>query len=195
MFFPGPTGSPRGFVPAPAAPARQSCPVARVKRRVEAQARRHQRQPQQSRPARAQAPPAAVASVAGAGIGVVPLGVRHAVVQQGVRQPHAAGAPDKRPHRVWGVLAPASPVVSAEDRLPAVPAAGALRPVAYPALVAPLGGGARQQGRGECRVLSKELAEKVETESDIAEKNKSLGESMTREMLVRSNNLNGPDFE
>ena len=56
-------------------------------------------------------------------------------------------------------------------------------------------GGARQQGRGECRVLSKELAEKVETESDIADKNKSLGESMTREMLVRSNNLNGPDFE
>lgn len=38
---------------------------------------------------------------------------------------------------------------------------------------------------------SKELAEKVETESDMEEKNKSLGESMTREMLVRSNNLNG----
>lgn len=35
-------------------------------------------------------------------------------------------------------------------------------------------------GEGECRVLSEELAEKVETESDTeGEKNKSLGESMT----------------
>lgn len=44
-------------------------------------------------------------------------------------------------------------------------------------------------------MLSEELAEKVETESDTGEKNKSLGEPMTREMLVRSNNLNGPDLK
>lgn len=37
---------------------------------------------------------------------------------------------------------------------------------------------------GECWVLSKELAEKVETESDIVEKNKSLGESITHERCL-----------
>lgn len=44
-----------------------------------------------------------------------------------------------------------------------------------------MGGGGTQIAvcEGECRVLSKELAEKVETESDMGEKNKSLGESMT----------------
>lgn len=36
-----------------------------------------------------------------------------------------------------------------------------------------------KEGEGECRLLSKELAEKVETESDMGEKNKSVGESMT----------------
>lgn len=34
-------------------------------------------------------------------------------------------------------------------------------------------------GGGGCRVLSEELAEKVDTESDMGEKNKSVGESMT----------------
>lgn len=47
----------------------------------------------------------------------------------------------------------------------------------------------------EHRVLLKGLGEKVETESDMGEKNKSVGESMTWEMLVRSNNQNGSDLK
>lgn len=43
------------------------------------------------------------------------------------------------------------------------------------------GGGleANSSARGDCRVLSKELVEKVETESDTGDKNKSLGEPVT----------------
>ncbi|TNN28962.1 hypothetical protein EYF80_060889 [Liparis tanakae] len=159
------------LVPAAAAAAPEPRPVAGVERRVEAEAGRHQGQAEQRQPARAQPPPPAaaagaaatgLAAVAGAGVRVVPLGVGHAVVEHGVRQPHAADPPHAGAHGVRRVVAPPPPVVGHVEDAAAVFALGALQAVLLPPLPAVGGrrGGAGEEGArlggdggGEARVV------------------------------------------
>lgn len=69
------------------------------------------------------------------------------MVEHGVCQPHAADPSDAHPHRVWRVLAPASPIVGAIEGLAAVLTLGTLNHVRLPPLASVAGGGgAREEG-------------------------------------------------
>lgn len=149
---------------APAAAARKPRPVARVERWVEAEAGRHHGQAEQRQPASAEPAPSALApAVAGTGVRVVPLRVGHAVVEHGVRQPHAADPVDARAHGVRRILAPASPVLEEVEGLAAVLALSALHPFVLPPL--PATGRAREEGarlgrdhRGEALMIGAAVA-------------------------------------
>lgn len=115
--------SAHGFVFPAAAVAGHAAAVARPQGGVAAHARRQQRQTHQRRPAQAEA---LVAGVAGARVGVVALGVGHAVVEQAVGAPHEANAPDAGLDGVGRLLAATSPVVLVVEHVLTVNAARSL---------------------------------------------------------------------
>ena len=115
--------SAHSFVFPAAAVAGHAAAVARPQRGVAAHAGRQQRQTHQRRPAQAEA---LVAGVAGARVRVIPLRVRHAVIQQAVGAPHEADPPDAGLNGVWCFLATSPPVVLVVEHVLTVNAARAL---------------------------------------------------------------------
>lgn len=122
------------FVLPAAAPAHHSAVVAGPKGQVTAHTGGQERQGNKSHPPEAKL---LVASVARARVCVVPLGVRHTVIEHAVRTPHTAHAADASSHGVGRVLTVAPPVLLVVEHVPAVLAPGALAVLLPPPGLAP----------------------------------------------------------
>lgn len=105
---------------APAAVAGLAAVVAGAQRQVAAHAGRDEGERHQGEPAEAEL---LVGGVARAGVGEVPLGVRHTVIQHAFRAEHAADFVDALLDGVGGVLALPPPVVLVVEHLSTVNAA------------------------------------------------------------------------